>query len=111
MRMRPVILRYIAFFLLLVFSQKAGAGLFVHNLMHKTSSNKTSPEQDNQKDKEIGYSCSCIDDFMMPFMEADEQVFTAPLVSVHSFFSSYHENIIFCDTILSLLRGPPAQQV
>jgi hypothetical protein len=87
---------------------KAGGGLFVHNIMHQTTKSSNSPLQDNQKDKEIGYSCSCIDDFMMPFTETDQPVFLSPVTVLLSFTTSPSEDIRYSDSILSLLRGPPA---
>ncbi|MDZ4793330.1 MAG: hypothetical protein SGI83_03545 [Bacteroidota bacterium] len=102
MKGRSFLLRCAAFFLLLVFSQKAGAGLLLHNLFHTTETTEQT------KANETRYSCTCIDDFMMPFDEAAETVYSHS-VSHHTitltFFKAY---LPFITPVLSLLRGPPA---
>lgn len=107
MRQRPLISRCIAFFLLLVFIQKAGAGLFVHNIIHQTGSTKNSGLPSNEKNKEAGYSCSCIDDFMMPFAEADPISIPAPAISTLTYFIAPADAAVFSATVHSFLRGPP----
>lgn len=107
MRGRPFILRCAAFLLILVFSQKAGAGLFLHNLFHSTASNTKTPEQENKKDRDFSYSCTCIDDFLMPFAEADEVVYDQPVLAHTTPSTFFEDNIPFHTSIFSCLRGPP----
>lgn len=107
MQPRKFILRFSAFFLILIFSQKTGAGLFVHNLLHAKNANDPSkPENENKNG--ISYACNCIDDFLTPFTETDEPVcfqnnikHTIPVVFLK-------EDIPFRTVIFSSLRGPPA---
>ena len=105
---RPFILRCAAFLLILAFSQKAGTGLLLHNLFHNTTENTKIPGQENEKGKKLSYNCICIDDFLTPFAEAEQPIYSHP-VSHHSIiFTIDEETIPFYSTILSFLRGPPA---
>lgn len=104
MKARSFILRVAAFFLILVFSQKAGAGLFYHDLFHKISTT----ELPAGHQKEVSYNCTCIDDFLMPFTGSDELVFTTP-VSNYSITNDFFEDRLAFQTLIqSSLRGPPA---
>ena len=102
----PFILRCAAFLLILAFSQKAGTGLLLHNLFHTTPENTKIPGQENGK--QLSYNCTCIDDFLTPFAEAEQPIYSQP-VSGHSvIFIIDEETIPFYTSILSFLRGPPA---
>src|SRR5258706_9457382 len=108
MRSRPFILRCAAFLLILVFSQKAGAGLFLHNLFHSTTANNKIPGQENEKSKEFNYNCTCIDDFMMPFDGSEEPVYSPPVSTRIIPETFFEDRIPFYNSILSTPRGPPA---
>jgi hypothetical protein len=100
--------------LLLVFSQKMGVGLLLHNLFHTTSSieanrtqNDTNPGESGSG--EINYACACIDDFLMPFSEPDKPVVVAifsNLTSVNEYENSLVPRLPHSHF---LLRGPPVQ--
>ena len=111
MRKRSLILRCAAFLLILVFSQKAGAGLFLHNLLHKTSTNTKTPGQENEKSNELSFNCNCIDDFLIPFAEAEVAVCPEPVLTHVIPFIFFEDHIPFHTTIFSPLRGPPANLV
>jgi hypothetical protein len=107
MRPNSIIRRGIAIFLLLVFFQQMGAGLFVHNLLHDKGSADQSPIQKSEGTKEISFSCSCVDNFLMPFAEADQPI-VSQTTSVHSRpFNGYTEQPYHVSLIFSSLRGPP----
>jgi hypothetical protein len=108
MKGRPFIIRFAAFFLILVFSQKAGAGLFLHNLLHRSAINNQIPGQENEKGKETGYTCNCIDDFLMPFAGADAPVISQPSLNHFLPFIFFEDQIAFHTPVFSALRGPPA---
>jgi hypothetical protein len=107
MKGRSFILRCAAFLLILVFSQKAGAGLFLHNFFHANTEQSSSKEN---KSNEISYACSCIDDFLMPFDEVTEPV-CLPVFSNYDPPLTFEDRIPFQTIILSSLRGPPAHTV
>jgi hypothetical protein len=108
MKGRSFILRCAAFFLLLIFSQKAGTGLLLHNLLHTTQTVNDLPGQNDSNKKESNYACNCIDDFLMPFTQADEPVIAAVMEkpAIHAAYQL--PVILFISTVHSSLRGPPA---
>ncbi|MEO7984749.1 MAG: hypothetical protein ABI688_11780 [Bacteroidota bacterium] len=108
MRRSPFILRCTAFILLLVFSQKAGAGLLLHNLFHTNSAERNIPGHENKDDTNANYNCSCVDDFLMPFAGAEEPIFSQPLSSIEIPFLFFADKIPFHTPVFSFLRGPPA---
>lgn len=57
--------RFIALILLLVFFQKAGAGLWVHELVHVKSAKDDSSSKEAGKSSE-SEACNCVDDFFVP---------------------------------------------
>jgi hypothetical protein len=108
MRSRPFILRCAAFLLILVFSQKAGAGLFLHNLFHSTVSSNQVPGQEHEKSTGFSYNCTCIDDFLMPFDGSEEPVYSTPVTNRIAPDTFFEDRIPFHTSIISYLRGPPA---
>jgi hypothetical protein len=102
MKRPSFILRIAAFVLIILFSQKTGAGLFYHNLFHSKAGSEI------PADKNRGYSCSCIDDFLMPFEEAT--VGTDPIISFQLVVPSkfFCDDINFRFIVSPLLRGPPS---
>jgi hypothetical protein len=110
MKVHSLIIRCTAFFLMLVFSQKTGAGLLFHNLLHTNKAVNHIPSQQNDSSKEIGYTCSCIDDFLTPFVEADKLIVSpvgTTLITVNEFLPA---TIRFYTHVFSSLRGPPSDQ-
>lgn len=95
----------IAFLLLLIFFQQIGAGLYFHNLAHKGKTQTHSPH--NEAAKEINYACSCVDNFLTPFIDADELVVEQPLAIYTTVTDTFAEKIYFTSIIFSSLRGPP----
>lgn len=107
MKARPFILRCTAILFILVISQKSGAGLFLHNLLHTGNTAKELPVKQDDKNKELSYSCTCIDDFLMPFAGTEAPVFSS-LFSIQITRNTFFEDHIpfYSATHLSL-RGPP----
>ncbi len=108
MRSRPFILRCAAFILILVFSQKTGTGLFLHNLLHSNTANTNDQQQEDENGKHFNYTCSCIDDFLMPFAETAAQDYAQPVFAFINSVTFFKEHFPFHTTIFSSLRGPPA---
>lgn len=109
MSLRPFILSCSAFFLILIFSLKSGAGLFLHNFFHTgNSANETPLPGDN---KSVNYTCTCIDDFLAPYDETGGPVCSSPfsnIISAHSFFK---DPVLFYTPVCLSLRGPPAKRL
>ena len=107
MRHNNSIRRGISLMLLLVFSQQIGAGLFIHNLLHDRKRQVQIQVEKHENAKEISFACSCVDNFLMPFIEADEPVVTPPSVVYSNPANSVDEQVYFTSLIFSSLRGPP----
>jgi hypothetical protein len=106
MRARSFILRCAAFFLLLVFSQKSGAGLLLHNALHTNQA--TSEPVKQSENKEINFACNCIDDFLMPFAEPVEPGVTIIVEKHDSPAIFLSEDIFYYTPGFISLRGPPS---
>ena len=107
MKGNSIIRRCIAFFLLLVFFQQMGAGLYVHNLVHSDKDQEQTHAGHNETAKEISFACNCVDNFLTAFIEADELV-VEPLPTIYDVVTKpFTEGIYFTSIIFSSLRGPP----
>lgn len=95
----------IVFLLLLVLFQQIGAGLYIHNLVHKDKAQTDS--QHKEAAKEIGITCSCVDNFLTPVIDADELKVDRPVTIHATFTDSFAERIYFTSIIFPSLRGPP----
>ena len=105
MKANRVIHRSSAIILLLIFGQKIGVELYLHNCLH-TSNSKQFPQHTPVKNV-VSYSCNCLDDFSMPFAENVEplaQTIFSTEVEFIAFqkFSTPSSSIFFYS-----LRGPP----
>lgn len=108
MRRNSITRHGITLFLLLIFFQQIGAGLFIHNLTHGKNESAQSPGKQNEDSKGISFACSCVDDFLMPFTGADEiSVLQRPAdYTAHTI--AYIERNYFTTVFFSSLRGPPS---
>jgi hypothetical protein len=107
MQVRSFILRCAALIVMLVFLQKTGAGLLLHNVFHKQTSTESASHSDNNQG--IGFACNCIDDFLMPFIDDDEPA-VADIAAKHIVATPYyHDHVPFQAVAISSLRGPPSK--
>ncbi len=107
MKGNSIIRRIIASFLLLVFFQQMGAGLYVHNLVHNDRDQEQTHDRHNEAAKEISFACNCVDNFLTPFIETHELVVEQPLIIHATATNSFTEGRYFTSIIFSPLRGPP----
>jgi len=105
---RTAILRFSAILLILIFSQKSGTGLFLHNLLHKQNIIAEHRDKEDQDSKDLGYACTCIDDFLIPFDEAPETAYSQPLLHPDVPVAYTIEQFLIHTPVFSSLRGPPA---
>jgi hypothetical protein len=97
----------IVFLLVLVFFQQIGAGLYIHNAVHQQKGEGQMHDRHNDAAKEINFTCSCVDNFLTPFIDA-EIWNVEPIPASHAIAAdSFSENIYFTSLIFSSLRGPP----
>ena len=97
--------------MLLAFTQKLGAGLYLHNWLHEYknygSENKTGFAFDEQQVK-----CTCLDDTLMPLTtSANLNEIKSPEKYFSSFFNSYYTPTTTAVKIFYGLRGPPGKPV
>jgi hypothetical protein len=107
MHNRSIRARILSVLLMLIFFQQMGAGLFVHNLFHgkeRAEQLTTSKAIDN---KDINIACSCVDNFLMPFLDAAIAVSLSPFQLHIKPVDSFSERTYFTSLIFSSLRGPP----
>src|SRR4030095_14643678 len=98
------ILKSFAIVLLLVFSQKVGAGLYLHNWLHLKNCKRASHTTGTTV---VGYTCTCVDDFSVPFAEVPDKV-SQVISSIEIEFSSSHRFLIpLSSPRFFSLRGPP----
>ena len=91
----------IAVLLLLVFFQQIGAGLFIHNLFHANEKPGQIASEQAIDSKEISFACTCVDNFLMPFVEADVSL-SLVLYQTHlKPVDSFSERIYFTSLIFS----------
>jgi hypothetical protein len=110
MMMQKLNARIVSLLLILVFLQKLGLELWLHNLLHETtpihavaSGNKGKPVVAHQ-----AFQCSCLEDALMPFTETDPFVaVSTPQQLIAVFLTSYSFHSA-ADREYSSLRGPPA---
>jgi hypothetical protein len=99
--------RAVAVLLLLVFFQQMGAGLYIHNLFHNNEESAQIETKQAVDSKEINIACSCVDNFLMPFVDADVAVSVGLSPTHIKPFDSFSERVYFTSLIFSSLRGPP----
>ena len=107
MRHNNSIRRGISILLLLIFFQQIGAGLFIHNLFHDKKQLVQTQDKKHENTKEINFACSCVDNFLMPFIEADGTAIIPPSVVYNSPQNAVADQVYFTSLISSFLRGPP----
>jgi len=102
---KRIITRVTTILLILVFSQKMGVGLYLHNWLHASKQHTTSSKP--VSGQEIQFACGCINDFNLPFTETTvpsvevpvtivNQPHIAPIFSIPAVFKYFHS-----------LRAPP----
>ena len=99
--------RVIAVLLLLVFFQQMGAGLYIHNLFHNSEELEQTVSKQAIGSNEINPGCSCVDNFLMPFVEADVAILPGNFPTHLKPADSFSERTYFTSLIFSSLRGPP----
>ena len=101
-----IITKLTTLLLILVFSQKMGVGLYLHNWLHTPQQHSTSSKP--LSSQEIQFACGCINDFNLPFTETTvpsievpvttvKRPYTVPVFSIPAVFKYFHS-----------LRAPPA---
>ena len=106
MKGNRIITKLTTLVLILVFSQKMGMGLYLHNWLHASTQHATSSSKPLQG-QEIQFACGCINDFNLPFTETTVPELPAPGITVHK---PHTEPVYSFRTVTKYfrsLRAPP----
>lgn len=108
--MQKVNVRIVSGLLILVFFQKLGVELWVHDWLHET--NTTHSVARAQKGKPVVQQhhiiCNCLEDAMMPLVQTDPIQYDPVSVRLTDVFLTYFSSYLSGDKEFSSLRGPPA---
>lgn len=105
MRSHRFTVKSFAILLLLVFCQKVGGGLYLHNWLH---ANACKQFAHTKGEVVSAYNCSCIDDFSMPFADNPELVYQPARQIETEFSPSGNSFVPFSSTFYHSLRAPPS---
>ncbi|HVZ56918.1 MAG TPA: hypothetical protein VG870_09705 [Chitinophagaceae bacterium] len=64
MRIKQVLIKVFAVLVLLVFTQRGGLGIYLHNWLHLAASQDPLPPGESRT---ISFNCHCLEDLAMPF--------------------------------------------
>jgi hypothetical protein len=103
--MRKLHTRILAFLLLLVFSQKLGLRLWIHDIFHEARINHSAGFPDSDK---IQFKCDCIEDAMMPQMESAIIAVPDPLEKCIDLSETFDLQFSSTQKLYCSLKGPPA---
>jgi hypothetical protein len=97
-----------AIFLILVFTQKSGLGLYLHNWLHQNK-NPSISYSARQAFNTVQLKCNCIDDALRPLKTAIN-VFEikTPEKKLFSFHNEHSSSLSPFTKLFQPLRGPPA---
>jgi hypothetical protein len=95
--------------LILVFSQKMGMGLYLHNWLHAAKQHSTSSKPISSQ--EIQFACGCINDFNLPFTETTIPEIQVPVITVNKPHSAPVFSIPAIYKYYHSLRAPPVPAV
>ena len=100
-----------AIFLILVFTQKSGLGLYLHNWLHQNK-NHAASNPATRAFNTIQQTCSCIDDTLRPLTGSHDIIeIKIPEKYFPTFYDCYYAPILSPTKIFYGLRGPPAKAV
>src|SRR5690349_8942358 len=106
MKSTRLIQRSFSIFFLLLFAQKIGFGLYLHNWFHTTRYQQSLPQTPAKN--AASYSCNCIEDFSMPLAQPDFVIKSTVRVHDLVFFSLPISSFSFSSLSFNSLRAPPA---
>jgi hypothetical protein len=91
--------------LMLVFSQKMGMSLYLHNWLHAATQH--TPSSKPISSQEIQFACGCINDFNLPFTETTVPVIQAPVFAVNTPYATPVFSVPAVFKYYHSLRAPP----
>jgi hypothetical protein len=91
--------------LILVFSQKMGMSLYLHNWLHSSKQHSASSKPNSSQ--ELQLACGCINDFNLPLTETSIPELQAPVIVLHQPHSEPVFSIPAVSKYFHSLRAPP----
>jgi hypothetical protein len=101
----PIIKKVATLLLILVFSQKMGMGLYLHNWLHTSSSHSTAATP--LTSEELKNACSCINDFTAPLTETGVPELPQPVTVLNAPLALAVYNLPAVYKYYHSLRAPP----
>ncbi|HUP11465.1 MAG TPA: hypothetical protein VM187_04620 [Niastella sp.] len=93
--------------LILVFSQKMGMSLYLHNWLHTSNQQHTTSPSKPISGQEIQFACGCINDFNLPFTETAVPELQKPVIVVHKPNTERVYWFLTVSKYFRSLRAPP----
>lgn len=104
--------KILAFLLLLVFSQKLGLRLWMHDWFHETQAHREAHRTSQLPFAEkIQIGCDCFDDAMMPLVESPFISVSIPIQTGTILSAGYRPPFSAAEKIFYSLKGPPAVSI
>jgi hypothetical protein len=100
-----IITKLTALLLMLVFSQKMGMSLYLHNWLHAAKQHSATPTPFSGQ--EIQFACGCIDHFSLPLTETAVPELRVPVTMVHHSFAEPVFSVQAVSRYFHSLRAPP----
>jgi hypothetical protein len=108
--MRKANLRVISLVLILIFTQKLGLGLWLHNWLHEPRSSQSTTIRNNAGPfvELPPVKCNCIEDAIMPLVESKPFVYLAYQQYLLVLHGNAYSDVLSQEKVFSALRGPPS---
>ena len=94
-----------AVFLILVFSQKMGMSLYLHNWLHTAKQDAAASQP--LSGQEVKFACGCINDFTLPLAETVLPEIPVPVITINRPLSSPVLTFPTVYKYFHSLRAPP----
>jgi hypothetical protein len=109
MMMQKVNLRIVSLLLILVFLQKLGMELWVHDWLHEThTAHSVIPAEKGKPVVQHHHIiCNCLQDAMMPLVETKPIRYEPVSKRLTAIFVTHYSSCLSSDKEFSALRGPP----
>ena len=105
MKPNRFIRKSVAIILLLLFAQKIGVELYLHDWLHTNKCHQSLPRTPVKN--VVGYSCNCIDDFSMPLAAPVAEIIISVPIVYQDFVSLYVQPVHTFLHVFNPLRAPP----
>ncbi|WP_207512992.1 hypothetical protein [Longitalea luteola] len=103
---KRIIAKLTTLLLILVFSQKMGMSLYLHNWLHAPGKHATPSKPISSQ--ELQFACGCINDFNLPFTETSVPAIQPPVFVVNTPQAEPVFSILTVSKYFHSLRAPPA---